>query len=144
VGCLGAGALTVWLCRRGRPVHSSRSLVYFCFSLLTLLTSVIAFLPKGWVLLGVLLLVGAGALGVFPAYYSFSQELTVRHQGMVTGITGVSAWLVSGTMQKYFGRLIDRTGSFDLGLAVAGWMPLLAFVFLWLLWNDPRKMEPKT
>ena len=37
-----------------------------------------------------------------------------------------------------FGRLIDRTGSFDLGLAINGCMPLVAFVALWLFWDLPR------
>ncbi|HYV27486.1 MAG TPA: MFS transporter [Candidatus Eisenbacteria bacterium] len=140
VGCLGAGALTLWLARRGRSVHGARSLVFLCCAFLTALTTIIAFLPKGWALLGILLLIGAGALGVFPCYYAFSQELTVRHQGMVTGITGLASWLSAGTAQKYFGRLIDRTHSFDLGLALAGCLPMVAFVALWWLWNSPRQM----
>jgi ACS family hexuronate transporter-like MFS transporter len=137
LGSLGSGALTLWCHRRGLSVHASRCLVFSGCAVLSALTTVAAFLPKGWPLEGVLLLVGAGALGVFPCYYAFSQELTVRHQGMVTGVTGVAAWLVSGTAQKFFGRLIDRTGSFDLGLALAGWLPLIAFGVLWLFWGDP-------
>jgi ACS family hexuronate transporter-like MFS transporter len=89
-------------------------------------------------MLGVLLIVGMGALGVFPCYYSWSQELTTRHQGKITGLTGVAAWALSPPAQKYFGRLVDRTGSFDLGLAIIGWTPLLGFVVLWLFWDWPK------
>ena len=138
IGCLGAGAFTLWLHRRGMSVHSSRCLVYFCCALLAALTTVAAFLPKGWPLLGVLLLVGMGTLGLFPCYYALSQELTVQHQGKVTGLTGVFAWAFSAPVHKLFGRVIDRTGSFDLGLALVGWMPIIAFVFLWLFWDRPR------
>lgn len=141
IGCLGGGLLTLWFIRRGLSVHRSRSLVYLGCALLTALTTVAAILPKGWPLLGVLLLVGAGALGLFPCYYAFTQELSVRHMGKVTGMAGVFAWAVSAPAHKFFGRLIDRTGSFDLGLMVAGWLPLIAFVFLWLFWE--RREKPR-
>lgn len=142
VGCLGAGALTLWLARRGLSVHGSRSAVFLGCAALSALTIVAAWLPKGWPLLGVLLLVGAGALGVFPIYHAFTQELSVNHQGKVTGITGVAAWVFSSPAQKFFGRLIDRTGSFDLGLAIAGCLPLVAFLALWLWW-DPLRVRPQ-
>lgn len=142
VGCLGAGALTLWLVRRGMSVHRSRSAVFVACATLCALTTVVALLPKGWPLLGVLLLVGAGALGVFPIYYSFTQEFPAEHQGKVTGITGVAAWILSSPAQTFFGRLIDRTGSFDLGIAIIGWSPLLAFLVLWLFWDAPRAKPP--
>ncbi len=148
IGCLGAGALTLWLGRRGLSVHGSRSLVYLGCAVLAALTTTVLFLPKGWALLAVLLIVGMGALGVFPCYYALSQELTVEHQGKITGLTGVFAWAFSAPVHKYFGRLVDQTHSFDLGLAIAGWLPLLAFLALWLFWdasapnsNSPSRLD---
>jgi ACS family hexuronate transporter-like MFS transporter len=138
VGCLGAGALTLWLARRGLSVHGSRSAVFLGCAALSALTIAAAVLPRGWPLLAALLLVGAGTLGLFPIYHAFTQEISPHHQGKVTGITGVAAWLFSSPAQKLFGRLIDQTGSFDLGLAVAGCLPLLAFLALWLFWGDRR------
>jgi ACS family hexuronate transporter-like MFS transporter len=138
VGCLGAGALTLWLARRGLAVHASRSAVFLGCAALSGLTIVAALLPRGWPLLGALLLIGAGALGVFPIYHAFTQEVSPDHQGKVTGFTGVAAWLFSSPAQKLFGRLIDRTGSFDLGLAIAGCLPLAAFLALWAFWEAPR------
>ncbi len=138
IGCLGAGALTLWLARRGVSVHGARSAVFFGCAALSALTLLTAHLPKGWILLAALLLIGAGALGVFPIYHAFTQELSTRHQGKVTGITGVAAWILSSPAQKLFGRLIDRTGSFDLGIAIAGCLPLAAFLALWLFWTLPR------
>jgi ACS family hexuronate transporter-like MFS transporter len=106
--------------------------------LLSALAMFVALLPKGWPLLGVLLLVGAGALGVFPIYHAFTQEISAEHQGKVTGVASVAAWAFAPPAQKLFGRLIDRTGSFDLGLAVAGSLPLVAFAVLWLFWDPPQ------
>ena len=134
VGCLGAGALTLWLHRRKFSVHGARCATFVCCAVLSALTTAAAFLPKGWLLLGLLLLVGAGTLGVFPVYHAFTQDLSRHHQGMVTGVAGVAAWAPS-LAQKFYGRLVDQTGSFDLGFAVAGCLPLVAFVVLWLLWT---------
>jgi len=136
VGCLGAGALTLWLARRGLPVHRSRLLVFFSCALMTAMSISVLVLPKGWLLLAMLLVVGAGALGVFPIYHALTQELSPHHQGKVTGIAGVAAWALS-PVQTLFGRLIDRTGSFDVGFAVAGCLPLVAFLALWLFWDSP-------
>jgi MFS transporter, ACS family, hexuronate transporter len=134
IGCLVAGMVTLWLMRLGLVVHRSRVTVYFLCSLLAAMTTVAAFLPHGWLLLGTLLLVAAGTLGVFPCYYSFTQELTTKHMGRLTGLLAFIGWLVSSPMQKLFGYLVDRTGSYDLNIAILGWFPmagLIAFLILW-------------
>jgi len=135
VGCLAAGAATLWLAKRGLSVHASRATVFGCCALLCSLTGLIAWLPRGWVLLGVLLVVAAGSLGLFPCYYSFSQELSTKHQGKVTGTLGFVAWAVSSPLQPMFGKLVDQTGSFDMGIALAGLTPLVGFAALRLLWG---------
>lgn len=134
VGCLGAGALAVWLARRHLSVHAARVLVFGFCGLLCALCVLVPWLGKGWALLVVLSLAGAGALGVFPLYHAFTQDISGEHQGKITGVAGVAAWLIPAQIQKLFGMLADRTGSFDLGLALAGLLPVIAVVPLWLFW----------
>ena len=86
------------------------------------------------------MLIGAGALGVFPIYHALTQDLSRKHQGLISGLGGVAAWALSPA-QKYYGRLVDRTGSFDLGFAIVGCLPMIAFAFLWLLW--PKSLDLK-
>jgi len=74
-------------------------------------------------------------LGVFPLYHAFTQDISGEHQGKITGMAGVATWLITAQMQKLFGMLADRTQSFDLGLALAALLPLIAVVPLWLFWN---------
>jgi MFS transporter, ACS family, hexuronate transporter len=134
VGCIVAGIVTLWLTRRGTMVHGSQVVVYLLCSILAAMTTVAAVLPHGWLLLGTLLLVAAGTLGVFPCYYSFTQELTTQYMGRLTGLLAFAGWLASSPMQKLFGYLIDQTGSYDLNLAILGWFPmagLMAFLVLW-------------
>lgn len=139
IGCLAAGAAALWLVKRGWEVHRSRATVFGVCALLTSLTALAATLPRGWALLGVLLVVAAASLGLFPCYYSFSQELSTRHQGKVTGILGTVAWATSSPCQKLFGWLADETQSFNEGIALAGLAPLLGYAALILLWREPKR-----
>jgi len=140
VGCIGAGLLTLWLARRKFSVVAARKFAFLLCASLSALTVLVVLLPKGWLLLGALLLVGAGALGVFPIYHAFTQDISAHHQGKVTGLGGVAAWALSPA-QKYYGKLIDHTGSFDLGLAIAGCLPLIAALVLWLFWRDDAPLS---
>jgi MFS transporter, ACS family, hexuronate transporter len=141
VGCIAAGIAALVLTRRGWSVHSSRVSVYLICSLLACLSTLAAFLPQGWPLLGVLLLVGAGSLGVFPCYYSFSQEMSVTHLGRVSGLLSFLGWLMSSPTQKLFGRVVDQTKSYDLNIAILGWSPFVGLVIFWLLW--PHRSEAR-
>ncbi len=144
VGCILAGVATLWLIGRGVSVHFGRVLVYAGCALLAALTTVASLLPHGWPLLGVLLLVAGGTLGVFPCYYSFTQELSTNNMGKLTGVLSFLGWM-SSPIHKYFGRLIDETGSFDLGIALVGWAPLVGlvvFLVLWPLGNEAEVRKP--
>jgi MFS family permease len=143
IGCLAAGAAALWLVKRGWEVHRSRATVFGVCALLTSLTALAATLPRGWALLAVLLVVAAASLGLFPCYYSFSQELSTQHQGKVTGILGTVAWATSSPCQKLFGWIADETKSFNEGIALAGLTPLLGYAALVLLWREPKR-EPST
>ena len=60
---------------------------------LTGLGTLAAFLPGSWILLLVLLVIGFGSLGQFPTYYAFTQELSIRKMGKVTGVLSFVTWI---------------------------------------------------
>jgi ACS family hexuronate transporter-like MFS transporter len=125
-------------------VYGSRAVVFLACALVTLLSLTVSALPSGPLLLGVLLAVGFAALGLFPVYYSFSQDLTVRHQGKVTGALGCINWLAMALLHELVGDSIKRRGTYSEGLALAGLAPLLGFAVLWLVWwPGPAPVAPK-
>lgn len=136
VGCLGVGVLVLWLTRAGLTVHSSRLIAFAACSAMCLTLLGLPWLPAGWLLLAVLLISGAGALGVFPLYHAFTQDISGRHQGKVTGFAGVAAWFLVPPAQKLFGRLVDESGSYDHGLVAAGVLPAVATFILWQFWGE--------
>ena len=142
IGVLGAGALTLWLHRRGFAVTSGRLVAFGVCAVLAATAAAIPALPHGGWLLVLLLVVGAGALGVFPIYHAFSQDISPHHQGKVTGVAGIAAWALGPPAQKLFGRIVDRTHSFDAGFVLAGLLPLAAFLVLLLFWPRTTPQPP--
>ncbi len=135
VGCIMAGVVSLSLMRRQElSPHDSRRKVYAGACCLTSLSVLIPGLGKGWPLLATLLLIGAGALALFPCYYSFLQELSADHVGRITGLLSMWVWAVTSPLQSFFGMVADQSKSYDLGLVAAGlfpWIGIFAMKFLW-------------
>jgi hypothetical protein len=93
-------------------------------------------------LLSLLLVVAFGSLGVFPAYYSFSQELTDRHQGKLTGVLSFACWVAMAGWQEGIGRIVEATQSYTFCLILAGLLPLGGLLVLAALWG-PTGANPQ-
>lgn len=144
IGCILAGSTVLAMSRAGFNVHRSRLIVFTVCSLVCTLTVVASMLPQSWLLLFTLLIIGAATLGLFPCYYSFTQELNSKHIGKASGLLSAIGWLVSAPMHKYFGALADETKSFDLGIMLVGLAPLIGVAALWLLWPTDNKTSMKS
>jgi ACS family hexuronate transporter-like MFS transporter len=140
-GSIAAGFATLFIIRSGTPVFRGRMIVFLGFAVLTALSLLAAVLPGGPLLLGVLLVIGFGSLGVFPNYYAFSQDLTTRHQGKLTGVLGCSCWMAMALLHEVVGTVVKAYDSYRLGIGIAGLMPLVAFVALVVLWGKTPTAE---
>ncbi|MFI5459187.1 MAG: MFS transporter [Isosphaerales bacterium] len=142
VGCLTIGFLTRYLAGRGFSVHGARVATFLACSLLTASSMLAAALPASGLLLTTLLVIAFGSLGQFPIYYSFTQELSARRMGNVTGALSFITWMFHAIVQEPIGRWIDRTKSFSQVMFLAGLMPLIGLLAVLLLWNAPSRREP--
>lgn len=144
VGSILMGAIVIFLVRRKFSVHASRMATFGFCATLCLLSFAVAFLPRGWWFLGALTMVGFATLGLFPNYYSFTQELSAKHQGKVSGLLGCITWHVTAGMQKFVGwmtRAVEGQATptdYTWHIAMAGLPPIIAFFALLLLWRTPR------
>jgi hypothetical protein len=119
------------------PVTRARLAVFGACGLLTAAFAVAPWTDRTGVLVAALMIAGAGALGLFPIYHSFTQDISGSRQGRITGIASVAAWVLPAQAQHAFGWLADHTGSFNAGLTVAAFLPLLAGLILLAGW--PRE-----
>src|SRR5262249_53109026 len=125
--------------------HRGRVSVFIACAALTALSTVAAIARDDRLLVALLLVIGFAALGLFPIYYSFSQELTTRHQGKVTGALGCINWLAMYALHALVGESIKATGNYDLGVGLAGTVPLIGLIVLVVLWKPGAiaSREPK-
>jgi MFS transporter, ACS family, hexuronate transporter len=141
-GSLTVGFAALCLSRRVLSVHGSRVLMLAACAAVMTLSVAAALLPRGPLLLALLLAIGFACLGAFPLYYSFSQELTSRHQGKLTGALGCVCWVSMALLQEAVGDVVERTGSYTPSVAVAGLAPLLGLGALLLFWGKSPAEAP--
>jgi ACS family hexuronate transporter-like MFS transporter len=139
LGCILAGFLVKLLAGRSRSVHSARVIVFALWCGLTALAAVVPLIGSSfWVLVPVLMLVGAGILGLHPIYYALAQELPHKHMGLLSGILAALTWVSVGTLQGAIGAHIKETGDYAPGFVVAGLAPLVGLVVMLVLWKPSK------
>jgi ACS family hexuronate transporter-like MFS transporter len=97
--------------------------------------------PAQFAMLAILLISGAGALAIFPIYYSFAQDVSPLHQGKVTSVSATGGWLASSYAQPWFGWLKEQTGNYDMGLFLISILPIFPLIALYLFWPDDTKTQ---
>jgi len=140
VGSIGAGWLVSYLSASGWNVHRARLAVFTGCSLLVAWTVPTAFMDPGWLYLGSWLVVGVGALGLFPVYYSLNQELSGKYQGRVSGVLSFSSWLVQFFVHPAVGRAFKAHPEARPWLfAAIGVLPLIALIGLLVFWGRRKE-----
>ncbi len=146
LGCLLSGAVVRWLTGRGWSVGSARRCGFALFVGLTAAAAVNPLVGGGWPGVVLLLVAGAGILGLHPFYYALVQELPSRNMGLLSGLLAAVAWFIAGGVQQGLGSHIEATGSYDSGLYLAGGVPAAALLALLLLWptrGRRRSLRPR-
>ncbi|HKB02929.1 MAG TPA: MFS transporter [Gemmataceae bacterium] len=141
VGCLASGALVSWLIARGMGVRGARLAAFAVCVGCAALSAVVPQIGRGPLLFGVLLLMGAGALGAHPQYYALVQDLPTRYMGVLSGVLAATSWVAVGRMQGALGAYIQETGSYDAGLVFVGLAPLAGLLAMgaWAIFSRPRR-----
>lgn len=138
IGSWTVGLLTLVVMRRGRSGHSARILAFTGCSGLAVVSVLVPFAPRGWELTAAVFVFAFAALGLFPTYFAMSQELSVAHQGKVTGTLGAGAHLfLALVIYPIQGWYIKQHGAYNEVLAVAGLFPAIALAVLVWLWRPP-------
>jgi MFS transporter, ACS family, hexuronate transporter len=95
-------------------------------------------LPTAVILISIM----AAATAAFMAnYFSFTQDVSTRHTGLVVGYLGAIGNLFVAGFQPLAGRVKDFTGSYTLVFVIAGLAPLIGLTALLWGWNDQEAID---
>jgi ACS family hexuronate transporter-like MFS transporter len=141
VGCILSGFVVLRLTRHGWHTHTGRVVAFAGCCALTALATLVPMVGNTAMLPVVLMLVGAGILGLHPHYYALTQELPTRWMGLLSGTLAASSWFVVGIVQKELGDHIKTTNRYDEGFVLAGLAPLVALVVLGVLWRPAKAVS---
>lgn len=138
IGCLLAGAFVRGLSIR-YGLHGSRMLGYALFTSLTASAGIVPFVDSDVASVALLMIAGAGILGLHPFYYSLTQELPARNLGLLMGFLSAVGWVTSSYFQIEIGARIKAEHNYHAGFLIAGLAPIIGLVALLLLWGRTRK-----
>jgi MFS transporter, ACS family, hexuronate transporter len=92
--------------------------------------------PSALVFLSV---IAAGTTAFMANYFSFTQEVTARHTGLVVGYLGALGNLAAAGFQPFAGKVKDLSGSYALVFAIVGLSPLIGLAVLSWGWGVDRR-----
>jgi ACS family hexuronate transporter-like MFS transporter len=139
VGCLLAGVFVKALMAGGLRVHAARLTGFAIYTAVTALAAAVPLVDSTELKVGLLMVAGAGILGLHPLYYALAQELPAKWMASLSGTLAAGGWFLAGFVQTQLGSYIEQTKSYALGLTVAGLAPAVGLVALVLLWPRPAK-----
>ncbi|MEZ6138978.1 MAG: MFS transporter [Zavarzinella sp.] len=142
IGCILSGFVVLWCVRRKCSLHTGRLISFAMCVMFVMCALAIPSLPKGWILLGCIFIVGAGILGLHPLYYALVQDLSLKSMGLFSGLLSAMSWFIVGFFQGRLGRHIETTGSYAIGFWIASLAPLLALFAIIGLWPREQRLLP--
>lgn len=138
LGTWAIGLSVIAMTRRGWAIQKARMIGFAASVGLVLSALSIPWIRDGWLLAAIILTFALGALGLFTAYFSLSQELSGRHQGKVTGTLGFINAIYLAGMYRIEGMLAHEIGRYDTIMAFSGLPALFAFVLVLRYWDRSR------
>jgi ACS family hexuronate transporter-like MFS transporter len=134
-GNLGGGFFSRFLAARGlNPTRARQAVMGLCTLMILAGLGVGVPQPDTSVLV-LLSLMAAGTAGFMANFFSFSQEVSSRHVGLIVGYLGGLGNLFVARFQPIFGGIRDYTGSFALNFLVVGLAPLVGMAALLWGWS---------
>ena len=81
-------------------------------------------------------IMAAGTAAFMANYFAFTQEVSLRHTGLVVGYLGGIGNLFVAGFQPFAGAMKDFTGSFSAIFVLTGLVPLIGLTVLFWAWGD--------
>jgi MFS transporter, ACS family, hexuronate transporter len=138
LGNLGGGLFTLGLVAWGVRVVRAR-MAAMCVCMFFILAGTgLSTMHTDLAVVVVLCLMAAGTAAFMANYFSFTQDVSSQHTGLVVGYLGGLGNLFVAAYQPFAGALRDWTGSFLANFMIVGLAPLVGIAVLLLGWGKEQ------
>ena len=141
VGNLSGGFLSLALAAWGRSVVRARISVMSLCMILILSGTGLSVAGSDVSVIVLLCLMASGTAAFMANYFSFTQDVSPTHTGLVVGYLGGLGNLFVAGYQPLAGALRDWTGSFTANFVIVGIAPLVGMTVLILGWGKDKASE---
>ena len=143
LGFLTGGALVILLARK-LQVRQARTLVISVGALLMISIPVVSQLRDiNWIT--AFLCIATFGLGWFQVnYLTFTSEVSVKRASTATGLLGGAGSLAGAAFMLFVGGTVERSGSFSIAFVIAGLMPLVALLGIFISTRQVKEAGPHT
>ncbi len=141
LGNLGGGFLSLALAASGKSVLRARLSVMALCMILILAGTGLSFAQSDMSVIILLCLMATGTAAFMANYFSFTQDVSSRHTGLVVGYLGGLGNLFVAGYQPFAGALRDWTGSFTANFVIVGVTPLVGMTVLILGWGKDQVID---
>jgi MFS transporter, ACS family, hexuronate transporter len=138
-GNLGGGWFSRRLAARGLTPVRARQIVMAICTLPIVAGTLVGRAPDNITAVVLLSVMAAGTAAFMANYFTFAQEVSSRHTGLVVGYLGGVGNLFVAGFQPFAGKVKDVTGSFSLIFLLIGFAPLVGLAALLWGWRDRQE-----
>jgi MFS transporter, ACS family, hexuronate transporter len=126
LGNVISGGIIKHLTGRGWSLRAARSSVMFGVACAVAPVALITRVQSTALATVVLACAGAGIAAVIANYTACQQDLSFRNAGLISGVVGMAANVVSALANPQIGAHIDKTKSYEAIFVLLGLLPLLS------------------
>jgi MFS transporter, ACS family, hexuronate transporter len=138
-GNLGGGWFSRRLAARGLTPVRARQIVMAICTVPIVAGTLVGRAPDNITAVVLLSVMAAGTAAFMANYFTFAQEVSSRHTGLVVGYLGGVGNLFVAGFQPFAGKVKDVTGSFSLIFLLIGFAPLVGLAALLWGWRDRQE-----
>jgi ACS family hexuronate transporter-like MFS transporter len=135
-GNLGGGFVSRWLAGKGIPVVRARMTVMALCMIMILAGPALSMAKSDAAFVIFIAVMATGTAAFMANYFSFTQEVSARHTGLVVGYLGGLGNLFVAAYSPFAGALRDWTGSFTANFLIVGLAPIVGITVLVLGWGQ--------
>ena len=141
IGNLVGGVSSRMLARRGLSAVNSRLVVMGICTLFISSGALVSRTGNSYAAIYLLSCMAMGTAAFMANYFSFAQETSARHTGLIVGILGAFGNLFAAGFLPFAGWVRDRTGGFAPIFLLVGLAPFLGLAVLIAAWG-PDPVDP--